>query len=142
MNPDGSSPEKILTGCAQMEDVSPDQRYLIGAVWAGERTGVYQYSVADQKCTALASGVTTFNAAFARDYKSIIYANPSQRETTVARLPWANGKLTGPPQTALTMPFAFPFSSGGNAYDFARDLSTIVFALPSSHADLYLLSQK
>jgi serine/threonine protein kinase len=142
MNPDGSSPEKILTGCAQMEDVSPDQRYLIGAVWAGERTGVYQYSVADQKCTALAPGVTTFNAAFARDYKSIIYANPSQRETTVARLPWANGKLTGPPQTALTMPFAFPFSSGGNAYDFARDLSTIVFALPSSHADLYLLSQK
>jgi serine/threonine protein kinase len=142
MNPDGSNPEKILTGCAQMEDVSPDQRYLIGAVWAGERTGVYQYSVADQKCTALAPGVATFNAAFAPDYKSIIYANPSQRQTTVARLPWANGKLTGPPQTALTMPFAFPFSSGGNAYDFARDLSTIVFALPSSHADLYLLSQK
>jgi serine/threonine protein kinase/Tol biopolymer transport system component len=142
MNPDGSNPEKVLTGCAQMEDVSPDQRYLIGAVWAGERTGVYQYSVADQKCIALAPGVSTFNAAFAPDYKSILYANPSQRETTVARLPWANGKLTGPPQTALTMPFAFPFSSGGNAYDFARDLSTIVFAQPSSHADLYLLSQK
>jgi DNA-binding beta-propeller fold protein YncE len=142
MNADGSNPEKVVTDCGQVEDVSPDQQFLIGVVWSGERTGILQYSVADQKCTQLVSGVTTFNAAFAPDYKSILYANPSQRETTVVRVPWSNGKLTGPPQTALTMPFAFPFSSGGNAYDFAHDLSTIAFALPSSHADLYLLSSK
>jgi serine/threonine protein kinase len=142
MNADGSNPEKVVTDCGQVEDVSPDQQYLIGVVWTGQRTGIYQYSVADKKCTQLVSGVTTFNAAFAPDYKSILYANPSQRETTIVRLPWSNGKLTGPPQTALTMPFAFPFSAGGNAYDFSRDLSTIAFALPSSHADLFLLSQK
>jgi hypothetical protein len=30
----------------------------------------------------------------------------------------------------------------GNAYDIARDLSTIVYAHPSGQADLYLLSRK
>jgi hypothetical protein len=30
----------------------------------------------------------------------------------------------------------------GNAADFSRDLSTIVYARPGGHADLYLLSQK
>ncbi len=140
MNADGSNPEKVVTDCGQMEDVSPDQQFLLGVIWSGQRTGIYQYSVADKKCTELVPGVTTFNAAFAPDYKSILYANPSQRETTVVRVPWSHGKLTGPPQTALTMPFAFPLSSGGNAYDFSHDLSTVVFALPSAHADLYLLS--
>jgi hypothetical protein len=42
----------------------------------------------------------------------------------------------------LKHPFAFAFSSGGNAYDFARDLSAVVYARPGGHADLYLLSQK
>jgi len=46
----------------------------------------------------------------------------------------------GPSQVALKVPFAFPM--GYNAYDFSRDLSTIVFARPGGHADLYLLSQK
>jgi len=36
----------------------------------------------------------------------------------------------------------FPVLYGGNAYDFSRDLSTIVYARPGGHADLYLLSQK
>jgi hypothetical protein len=40
-------------------------------------------------------------------------------------------------------PFTFPLTYGtGNAYDFSRDLSTIVYARPGGHADLYLLSQK
>jgi hypothetical protein len=30
----------------------------------------------------------------------------------------------------------------GNAYDFSKDLSTIVYARPGGHQDLYLLSQK
>jgi hypothetical protein len=30
----------------------------------------------------------------------------------------------------------------GNAYDFSKDLSTIVYARPGGHLDLYLLSQK
>jgi len=41
------------------------------------------------------------------------------------------------------VPFAFPiFYFNGNAYDFSPDLSTIVYARPGGHADLYLLSQK
>jgi hypothetical protein len=42
----------------------------------------------------------------------------------------------------LKVPFAFPLDYLGNAYDFSRDLSTIVYARPNAHADLYLLSQK
>ncbi len=51
-------------------------------------------------------------------------------------------KLIGAPQVALKVPFAFPLFHSGNAYDFSRDLSTIVYARPGGHADLYLLSQK
>jgi hypothetical protein len=32
--------------------------------------------------------------------------------------------------------------SGGNGSDFSRDLSTIVYARPGGHADLYRLTQK
>jgi hypothetical protein len=51
-------------------------------------------------------------------------------------------QLVSAPQVAVKRPFATPFSSGGNGYDFARDLSTVVFARRAGHADLYLLSQK
>jgi len=43
---------------------------------------------------------------------------------------------------ALKLPFAFPLLAGGNAYDYSRDLSKIVYARVSGHADLYLMSQK
>jgi hypothetical protein len=57
--------------------------------------------------------------------------------------PWSDGKVIGTPQVALKIPFAFPLAyRGSNAYDFSRDLSTIVYARPGGHADLYLLSQK
>jgi hypothetical protein len=42
----------------------------------------------------------------------------------------------------LTLPFAFPLVSGGNAYDYTRGLSTAVYARAGGHADLYLQSQK
>ena len=45
-------------------------------------------------------------------------------------------KLMGIPQVAFKIPFAFPLALGGNAYDFSRDLSTIVYARPGGHADL------
>jgi hypothetical protein len=53
------------------------------------------------------------------------------------------GKVMRPSQVTLKVPFAFPLDyEAGNAYDFSRDLSTIVYARPGGHADLYLLSQK
>ena len=67
----------------------------------------------------------------------------SRREVTIYRQLWSDGKIIGKPQVALKVPFAFPiFYFNGNGYDFSRDLSTIVYARPSGHADLYLLSQK
>ena len=46
------------------------------------------------------------------------------------------------PQVALRLPFAFPLIAGGKAYDFARELLTMVYARSGGHGDLYLLSQK
>ncbi|MGB8540730.1 MAG: protein kinase [Candidatus Acidiferrales bacterium] len=141
-NPDGSGQEKIGGNCGNSAEISPNGQYLIGAVWAGERTGVYEFSIPEKKCTPLLSGVATFQSVYARDGKSLLYAIPSQHEFTIYRAGWQDGKLTGSPQVAVKLPFAIPFSSGGNGYDFARDLSSVVYARRAGHADLYLLSQK
>ena len=45
-------------------------------------------------------------------------------------------------QTAVKLPFAFHQGYNGNAYEFSKILSTVVYARPSGHADLYLLRQK
>jgi hypothetical protein len=63
-------------------------------------------------------------------------------EVSIYRQLWKDGKLIGTPQVALKAPIAFPLYYFGNAYDFPRDLSTIVYARPGGQADLYLLSQK
>jgi len=141
-NPDGSGQEKIGDGCGNIAEISPNGQYLIGAVWTGERTGVYEFSIPEKKCIPLLPGVATFQSVFARDGKSLLYAIPSEHEVTIYRVGWQDGKLTGSPQVAVKLPFAVPFSSGGNGYDFARDLSTVAFARRAGHADLYLLSQK
>jgi hypothetical protein len=61
---------------------------------------------------------------------------------TIYRQKWENGKAVGQPQVATTLPFAFPLTTGGNAYDFSRDLTTVVYARPGGHADLYLMGEK
>jgi hypothetical protein len=71
-----------------------------------------------------------------------MYAAATRGEMTVYRQPWLDGKLTGPVQVALKVPFAFSISFGGNAYDFSRDLSTVVYSRPGGQHDLYFLSQK
>ena len=88
--------------------------------------------------------ITTFGAIFARDGKSFLYAISSRSEVTIYRQLWKDGKLIGTPQVALRLPFTFSLffgGNGGNAYDFSRDLSTVVYARTSGHADLYLLSR-
>jgi hypothetical protein len=74
--------------------------------------------------------------------RSGLDAVPAQHDVTIFRQNWQAGKLIGQPQVALKLPFAFPLVSGGSAYDFSRDLSTVAYAPPGRHADLYLLSQK
>ena len=139
---DGSNLEKFVDDCCVVIDADLGGRYLLGTVWSGEKTGIYEVSISDRKCISLLPGVVTFGVTFARDGKSFLYALASRGEVTIYRQHWRDGKLIGAPQVALKVPFAFPMDYHGNAYDFSRDLSTIVYARPSGHADLYLLNQK
>jgi len=141
-NTDGSSVEKFIENCAFISDADPGGRYLLGALFSGEKSGIYEMSVSDKKCVELLPGVVTFGAIFARDGKSFLYAVAARGEVTIYRQAWKDGKLVGVPQVGLKVPFAFPLAYAGNAYDFSKDLSTIVYARPGGHADLYLLSQK
>jgi serine/threonine protein kinase len=143
MNGDGSSPEKFIDSCSIISDIDPNGRYLLGVQPFGDTTGIYEISIADRKCTQLLPGTVTFDAVFAPDGKSFLYAVAARGEVTIYRQLWGDGKLIGTPQIALKVPFAFPLNySGGNGSDFSRDLSTIVYARPGGHADLYLLTHK
>lgn len=136
--PDGSPAEKIVEGCI-LNDVTPDGKYLLGNVDRGDRVGIYQVSLADGKLELLLPGIVTFSAHIAPDGKAILYAVEQDNGITIYRTPWKDGKLTGEPEVALKTPFAFRLRYRGNAYDFSRDLSSIVFAKSSAQTDLYLL---
>ena len=77
---------------------------------------------------------------FARDGKSFLYPVASRSDVTFYRQAWRDGQLIGKPEIALKLPFAFHQVYQGSAYDFSRDLSTIVYARPGGQADLYFLS--
>jgi hypothetical protein len=140
---DGSNPEKFVEGCSQVTDADPGGRYLLGQIFIGEQTGIYEVSIPDRKCIQLIPGAVTHGVTFARDDKSFLYAVASRGEVSIYRQLWSEGKTIGAPQVAVKVPFTFPlFYLSGNAYDFSSDLSTIVYARPGGHADLYLLSQK
>ena len=139
---EGGPTEVLAEGCGMASDISPDGKYLLSTDFTGQKVGVSEVSLAEKKCTQLLPGVTTFNAVFAADHKSFLYAVASRGEVTIHRQPWRDGKLAGPDQVALKVPFAFSLNYSGNGYDFSRDLSTVVYARPGGQADLYLLSQK
>jgi Tol biopolymer transport system component len=139
---DGSNPEKLLENCGLAFDAAPGGRYLLIVRPFSEKAGIFEGSLDDRSCTSLLPGVITFGASFAPDGKSFLYAAQSGREVTIYRQAWQEGKIVGEPQVALKLPFSFPLLYAGNGYDFSRDLSTIVYARPGGHADLYLLSQK
>jgi serine/threonine protein kinase/Tol biopolymer transport system component len=139
---DGSNLEKLTDVCGSAFDVAPSGEYLLTEISSGEKLGLYELSFREKKCISLLPGVGTFGILFAPDGKSFLYAVPAQHDVTIYRQNWQDGKLIGQPQVALKLPFAFPLLSGGNAYDFARDLSTVVYARPAGHADLYRLGQK
>jgi Tol biopolymer transport system component len=142
-NIEGSAPENLNADCGFAFAVPPGGEYLLTLLGGGgARVGIYQYGLADKKCIALVPGVVTFGIVAAKDGKSFLYAVPSQHDVTIYRQGWQSGKAIGQPQVAATLPFAFPLLAGGNAYDFSRDLSTVVYARPGGHADLYLLTQK
>ncbi|HEV2495999.1 MAG TPA: protein kinase [Terriglobia bacterium] len=140
-NADGSNVRKFLDNACLVADAAPDGKYLLGLLFQGEGVGIYEVSIADRKLVPLLPGVVTFGLRFAPDGKSFLYAVASGGQVTFYRQAWSEGKLIGKPQVALKLPFAFRLaSSNGNAFDFSRDLSSIVYARPGGQADLYLLS--
>jgi hypothetical protein len=84
--------------------------------------------------------VETQPTRFAPDGKSFLYADFSRAGVTLYRQAWRDGKLIGKPKAALRLPFGFNLFYGGNALDFSRDLSEIVYGRSTGQADLYLLS--
>jgi len=139
---EGSAPEKLAEGCGFAFDAAPGGEYLLTLIPGGEKVGIYQFSLAERKCTPLLPGVATFGLAAAADGKSFLYAVPGPREVSIYRQNWQGGKPVGQPQVALKLPFAFPLTTQGNAYDFSRDLATVVYARPGGHAELYYLGNK
>jgi serine/threonine protein kinase/Tol biopolymer transport system component len=139
---DASQPEKFVDSCGFAFDVSPDGRYLLSLISGGDHIGLYSVSIADKSCTMLVPGVVTFGLNIEKDGKSFLYAIPGKKDVTIYRQKWEAGKAVGASQVALKLPFAFPLVTGGNAYDFSRDLATVVYARTDGHADLYLLSQR
>ena len=99
-------------------------------------------AVDDKKCTPLKTGFSTFLVMFAPDAKSFDYTVSSRTETTIFRPPWHNGSLAVPAVPAIKLPFAMREDYSGNAFAVSYDLSSIVYARPSGHDDLYLLSTK
>ncbi|HXW89625.1 MAG TPA: protein kinase [Terriglobales bacterium] len=140
---DGSSVEKLVDNCGAVWDASPDGSYLVSSMSTGSQTfGVSEFALPDRKCTPILPQVSTLVVRFSSDGKAILYLTASHGETTIYRQPWHDGKLSGPAQVAVKLPFAFRQGYSGNAYDFSKDLSTVIYARPGGHADLYLLSQK
>jgi len=138
----GSEPEKLTDSCGFVFDVSADGKYLLSLIDGGDRIGIYSFSLANQSCTMLVPGVVTFGLTIEKDGKSFLYAVPGRSDVVIYRQKLNAGKAAGQPQVAMKLPFAFPLVTGGNAYDFSRDLATVVYCRPSGHADLYLLSQQ
>ena len=125
--------------CLGVTDVSPDRKFILGTRLWGDDPGIYEYSVADKKCTPLKPNLPTYVARFAPDGKSFIYIATSHGETTVFRQPWLNGSLIGTAKPALKFPFAIREDYQGNAYDISEDLSKIVYVRPNGRDDLYFL---
>jgi serine/threonine protein kinase len=137
----GSGAERFHEGCGYAMDASQDSKYLLMTSPRGEKLGIFELSIVDKKCTVLVPEVTSFLPRFSRDGKYVLYAISSRGEVTLYRLPWLKGRATGSTKAVMKLPFAFSQFLGGNAYDFAGDLSRIVYARPGGQYDLYLLSR-
>ena len=138
----GAGLTQIGENCGLVSDISPAHRYLIGVVLWGDKSGIYQFSINDRKCTLLKPGVATLTAYFATDGKSFVYSNTLNGQTRLYSQRWQTGKMIGSEKPVLKFPFALSALYVGNAYDVSRDLSTIVYAQRSGHADLYFLKRE
>lgn len=138
---DGRKTEDFVR-CCILTDITNDGKYLLGVRDLSDNPGIYQISVSDQKATLINENANSLTTYFSEDNKAIIYTLATPEEITIYKLPWENGKVMGSPQIAKKIAPEFPLMYRGNAFDFTRDLSTLVYAKPSAQADIYLLSYK
>jgi Tol biopolymer transport system component/predicted Ser/Thr protein kinase len=140
---DGTAVEKLVDNCGAVWDSSPDGRYLLTSVGNPETaTSISAYDLVEHKCISIPSEQSPLVVHFSSDGKDILYLGSFHGETTIYRQAWKDGKVSGPVQEAVKLPFAFRQGYSGNAYEFTKDLSTVVYARPGGYADLYLLKQK
>jgi hypothetical protein len=142
---DGDS-EKVGEDCGAPWDGSGDGKYLLTSMQSLDSSssvfGIGELDPATHKCSNLVPNMQTLVVHFAADDKSILYLNPERDGASIYRIPWRDGKTTGAAQVAIKLPFAFRPGFSGNSYEFAKDLSTVIYARPGGQADLYLLSQQ
>jgi Tol biopolymer transport system component len=144
MSVDGTV-EKVGGECGAPWDTSPDGGYLLTSMQsasAGGPVGIAEMDLRSHTCTTVLSDMRTLVVHFSADGKSILYLTPGRGGATIYRQPWRDGKVTGPAQVAIKLPFDFRLGFSGNAYEFTKDLSTVIYARPGGQADLYLLSQQ
>jgi serine/threonine protein kinase len=141
-NGDGSNPQLFVTDCANSLDATPDGKYLLAFNGRGDKVGIYEISIADKKCIPLLPGVVTYGLWFAPDFKSFVYGVAEQSGVVFYRQKWNDGQLIGKPEVALKLPFSFRLYYAGNAFDYSRDLTSIIYSRPSGQADFYLLGQQ
>jgi Tol biopolymer transport system component len=139
-NADGSHVQKLLDDCCEAADASADGKHLLAVSLTGESAGVYQIRLEDNKPTLLVSGVAPFGAHYSPDGKSAVYPVSLRGQVAFYRQQIQDDKPVGKPQVALMVPFSFPLIYNGNAFDFTRDVSTIVYARPGGQSDFYLLT--
>jgi serine/threonine protein kinase len=137
--PGGAAVDTVSESCGFVEDISPDGSYLITGHTIGGGVGIYELSLSDKKCTPLLPNVSSLIFHFSSDGTSLLYLNAFHGEPTIYRQPWRKGKLSGSARPAMKVPFARQ-TYVGNAYDFSKDLSTLVYARSGGEADLYLLT--
>jgi hypothetical protein len=139
---DGSGAEFFHNACGYAMDESQDGKHLLMTALRGENLGLFDLSIPDKKCAVLVPGVTSFLPRFSRDGKYVLYTISTRGEVILYRLPWRDGKVAGPVQVVLKLPFAFAQYLEGNTYDVVHDLSKVVYTRPGGQFDLYFLSSK
>jgi Protein kinase domain/WD40-like Beta Propeller Repeat len=82
---EGNDVEALPGVCGFVWDVSADGNYLLSSRVTGENVGIYEYSLAERKCTELLPGIVTFSAYFAPDGKSFLYPVASRGEVTIRK---------------------------------------------------------
>ncbi|HSE43246.1 MAG TPA: protein kinase [Acidobacteriota bacterium] len=137
---DNPTVEVVTKNGFVVSDISSDGRFLFGRQTEGQQIGIYSINLVTKQSTLLLPDQVTMMVRVAPDSQSFLYAIEAPKEILFYRVKWKQGKMIGTPEVALHVPFAFSLTFEGNAYDFTRDLSTVIFTQPNMQADIYLLS--